>query len=309
MTGGYKLKVIDIHAHVYEKVAGITRGKPMSSTGLGRVSIGNEQVQFLPPAFEKSRSTTEMLIAYMDWCGIEKAILMPNPYYGYHNQYFVRSVQQYPDRLRGVALVDIMEGQLAAEKLAAIYDEGILFGFKVEVDSTFQCAPGTRLTDARLAPVWDCCNQYHQPVFLHMFRTQDIADVRYLASSYPDIMFVLCHMGADACFGKGMPADNYREVLSIVKDADNVYMDTSTVPVYFEEEYPWPAAVSIIEESYRHVGPEKLMWASDYPGMLNHGTMKQLIHLVGKQCVNIPVSHRRMIMSENAQRLFFSNYK
>lgn len=75
-----------------------------------------------------------------------------------------------------------------------------------------------------------------------------------------------------------MPADNYREVLSIVKDADNIYMDTSTVPWFiFEEEYPWPAAVNIIEESYRHVGPEKLMWASDYPGMLNHGTMKQLI--------------------------------
>ena len=48
------------------------------------------------------------------------------------------------DRLRGVALVDIMKGQEAARELASIYDQGILFGFKVEVDSTFQCAPGTR---------------------------------------------------------------------------------------------------------------------------------------------------------------------
>ena len=71
------MNVIDIHAHIYERVAGITRGQPMASTGLGRVAIGNEEVQFLPPSFEQSRSTAEMLIAYMDWCGIEKAGLIP----------------------------------------------------------------------------------------------------------------------------------------------------------------------------------------------------------------------------------------
>ena len=116
------MKVIDIHAHIYEQVAGITRGQPMRSTGLGRVAIGNREVQFLPPSFEQSRSTAQMLIAYMDWCGIEKAVLMPNPYYGYHNYYFEESVRRYPDRLKGVALVDIMKGKSAAEELAAIYD-------------------------------------------------------------------------------------------------------------------------------------------------------------------------------------------
>ena len=47
------MNVIDIHAHIYERVAGITRGQPMVSTGLGRVAIGNEEVQFLPPSFEQ----------------------------------------------------------------------------------------------------------------------------------------------------------------------------------------------------------------------------------------------------------------
>ncbi|MCB6925434.1 amidohydrolase [Enterocloster bolteae] len=303
------MNVIDIHAHIYERVAGITRGQPMASTDLGRVAIGNEEVQFLPPSFEQSRSTAEMLIAYMDWCGIEKAVLMPNPYYGYHNRYFADSVKRYPDRLRGVALVDIMKGQEAARELASIYDQGILFGFKVEVDSTFQCAPGTRLSDSGLSPVWDCCNQYHQPVFIHMFRTEDIEDAGFLASAYPNISFILCHMGADACFKKGMPESNYREVLDLVKNRSNVFIDTSTVPVYFGEEYPWPSSVEIIQACYRHVGPEKMMWASDYPGMLNHGTMRQLINLVEKHCSHIPEFHRQMIMADNARRLFFDDQR
>ena len=82
------MKIIDIHAHIYPKVAGITDGAPMTGETLGRVRVGNEMRQFLPPAFEKIRSTPEMLLAYMDWQGIDKALLMPNPYYGYFNDYF-----------------------------------------------------------------------------------------------------------------------------------------------------------------------------------------------------------------------------
>lgn len=48
------MNVIDIHAHIYERVAGITRGQPMASTGLGRVAIGNEEVQFLPPSLNRA---------------------------------------------------------------------------------------------------------------------------------------------------------------------------------------------------------------------------------------------------------------
>lgn len=299
------MKVIDIHAHIYEKVAGITQGQPMSSTSQGKVTIGNREIQFLPPSFERSCSTAEALIAYMDWCGIEKALLMPNPFYGYHNYYFKESVKKYPDRLRGVALVDIMKGKAAAEELAQIYDEGILFGMKIEVDSTFQCAPGTRLADPKLAPVWDCCEQYHQPMFIHMFRREDIVDLELLAKTYPHITFVICHMGADICFRAGMPKRNYEKVLQIVKEYENVYIDTSTVPDYYEEEYPWKTSVNIIEECYRKVGADKMMWASDYPGMLKKGTLNQLIRLVTEECKNIPESAKEKIMAENARRLFF----
>ena len=139
------MEIIDIHAHVYEKVAGITQGAPMTSEKLGKVRIGNRISQFLPTAFENTSSPVETLIGYMEWCGIDRALLMPNPYYGYHNDYFIESVKKYPEKLRAVALVDLLKGEKAAKELADIYDTTELFGFKVETDSTFQCAPGKRL--------------------------------------------------------------------------------------------------------------------------------------------------------------------
>ena len=299
------MEIIDIHAHVYEKVAGITQGAPMTSEKLGKVRIGNRISQFLPPAFENTSSPVETLIGYMEWCGIDRALLMPNPYYGYHNDYFIESVKKYPEKLRAVALVDLLKGEKAAKELADIYDTTELFGFKVETDSTFQCAPGKRLADEDLLPVWDCVNQYHQPVFIHLFTDEDIREMKKLIDTFPNITWVICHMGADACF-KRENMDNFEVLLQWVKSYPNVYMDTSTVPVYYDdkEEYPFPTSVKVIEKAWETAGAEKLMWASDYPGMLMHATMKELINLVKTQC-HIPERDKELIMGQNAKRLFF----
>lgn len=299
------MAVVDIHTHVYPRVSGITQGQPMAGIGLGRVKIGNRTVQFLPPSFEHSRSTYEMLIAYMDWCGVEKAILMANPYYGYHNEYFIEAVQKYPGRLKGVALVDINRGKEAAVELTALYEQTPLFGMKIETNSTFQTAPGRRMTDPVCAPVWECLHDSRQTVFVHLFTRNDLEDIRTLAARYPDIVFVICHMGADACFGRHATPDAYAYLLETTKAHKNMYLDTSTVPEYFQQPYPYPAAQDVIQQGYLALGPERLMWSSDYPGMLNHATYRQLISWVAQECPGIPSHHKDMIMGQNALRLFW----
>ena len=299
------MQIIDIHAHIYQRVAGITQGQPMASTSLGRVTIGNREVQFLPPSFDQTSSKAETLIAYMDWCGVDKALLMPNPYYGYHNAYFEESAKQYPGRLKGIALVDFLKGKTAADELSGIYGKGVLSGFKIETYSTFQCAPHKRMADQEFSAIWDCCNQYRQPVFLHMFRDCDVEDFASLLDNYPHITFVVCHMGADACFRPWVKKENFNHVLELVRTHPNAYIDTSTVPTYFTEEYPFPSSVAIIEKAYEALGPEKIMWASDYPGMLNHATFQELINLVATGCKKIPEHHKELIMGKNAQWLFF----
>ena len=299
------MTIIDIHTHIYPKVSGITQGLPMTGTNLGRVRIGNRTVQFLPPSFEHSNSTYEMLISHMDWCGVEKAILMANPYYGYHNEYFVEAVQRYPDRLKGVALVDINGGKEAASELMDLYERTPLFGMKIETNSSYQTAPGRRITDPNCTPVWACLHDSRQTVFIHPFTSDDLEDIRTLSERYPDILFVICHMGANACFGYQATPQAFSYLLDTAKANKNIYLDTSTVPEYFQQPYPYPAAQEVIQRGYRALGPERLMWSSDYPGMLNHATYRQLISLVADECPDIPSHHKDMIMGQNAQRIFW----
>lgn len=299
------MEIIDVHAHVYPKIAGINQSAPISSESWGKARVGNQLIQLLPPAFEHTNSPVEMLLGYMDWCGISKALLMPNPCYGYHNDYFIECVQKYPQRFRGVALVNLLKGEEAARKLAQIYDTTPLFGFKVETYSTFQCAPGKRLADKDLLPVWDCLNQYHQPAFLHLFTNEDMEDLEKLMNLFPAITWIICHMGADACFTNQSPG-NYDTLLQWVKTRSNMYLDTSSISAYFDvkEEYPYPSAVQVLEKAWKQVGAEKLLWASDFPGMLSHATLQELIHLITRQC-HIPEKEIELIMGQNARHLFF----
>lgn len=297
--------VIDIHMHIYKKIAGITNGKPMASDAFGRVKIGNKTMQLLPPSFEDSTSRIETLIAYMDWCKIDKALLMPNPFYGYHNDYILESADKYPDRFKGVALVDILEGKKAAEELAGIYENTSLFGFKVESASTFQCAPGKRILEEEFKPVYDCLNSYRQPLFIHMFTKNDVEDIIRMSGLFPHINYIICHMGADACFGKNGNREYFDTILEHAKKRDNIYLDTSTLPEYFTEEYPFTEAVNYVLKAYNYIGPEKLMWASDYPGMLKLATLNQLINYVLVGCKEIPAHHLDRIMGLNAYDLFF----
>lgn len=299
------MRIIDIHAHVFPRMAGITNGVPIVSGDYGKALVGNEPRQILPPSFSDSSSTAEMLLAHMEDAGVGQALLMANPFYGYHNSYFQTQVLKYPDRFKGVALVDVLKGRAAADELDHIYDTTGLTGLKIEVNSTFQCAPEARLSDSRLAPVWELCHERKQAVFLHLFRDEDVADLKELVKRYPDISFVLCHLGADASFRSGRVHENFMELLGLVTAYKNVWSDISTVADYFPEEYPFPTAEQLIGQAWAKAGPEKLMWGSDYPGMLKFATYRQLLNLLLNGCKNIPVEHKEMILGRNAANFLF----
>jgi predicted TIM-barrel fold metal-dependent hydrolase len=299
------MDIIDAHVHIFPKIASIFDHAPLTGEPYGLARNGTRLIPFLPPSFEQPRSTPEMLLAYMDRCGISRAVLVSNPYYGYFNDYTIAAVQKWPDRFRGVALVDLLRGRAAAEELAGLFAHTPLMGFKAETLSAFQCAPGKRLDDEDLLPVWDCCCQYRQPVFLHLFTDADLLSLRHLIALFPDITWIVCHLGADACHRRGAPAENMQELLRLLRTQSNVYADTSTLPVYFDEEYPFPSSAAILRRAWREAGPDKLLYASDYPGMLNHATMEQLLHLTQIQA-GIPEPDLRLILAGNAERLFFS---
>ena len=91
--------IVDAHAHIFERVAGMTNGQPTNSQKWGKVKVGNKTFQWFEPSFESSSAQAEMYIAYMDWCNIDKGLIVNNIVYGY-STFAKRELNNYLAKLR-----------------------------------------------------------------------------------------------------------------------------------------------------------------------------------------------------------------
>ena len=296
--------LIDAHVHIFKSMAGISNGMPITSERYGRMRNGNDLIQFLPPSFENSNSTAETLIAYMDWQKVDKAVLLANGLYGYHNDYTAHIAKANPDRFRAIALVDIQKGKAAADELELLHKNG-LNGLKIEVNSSFQCQSGRKLDDVALEPVWEYCHASGEPVFLHLFRPDDYPACKRLLKKFPALRLVFCHLGAEPVL-HSMPV--FEDFMDFIKHGENLMTDTSSIfyclPGEYPEEYPFPVSNGLIERFCNTAGAEKMLYGSDYPGTLGFATYKQLIDQVRLHC-SLSAGALDMIMGKNAEKLLW----
>ena len=99
--------IIDAHMHIYPRFEGFDDHGESRSIGYGKTlnALGHVQ-RVTPPAFVETSFPPEMAIEYMDWVGIDKAVLLQAPMYGFWNEYVAEAVRRWPDRLLGTANVD-----------------------------------------------------------------------------------------------------------------------------------------------------------------------------------------------------------
>lgn len=299
---------VDVHAHIYPFFSGIHRGMPIVGQKWGIVKNGNEEFQFLPPAFENSNSTYETLLKYMDWMGVDKAILMPNVLYGYHNEYALEAMRYCPERLKAVALVDIMKGEEAVKELAAYHAKGFR-GMKIECNSSYACATNKSLDQEVLEPIWKYCAEAKQPVYIHLDTFENYLALERILDCYPELVVVICHLGAESILLDQSQADQRLDrMLEMAKANPNVYFDLSGIfcSISGGREYPFHQANDYIKRCLVQVGPERMLWGSDYPGTLTCATYAQLIDHVERFC-GLTEQEKELIMGLNTDKLMFKD--
>jgi len=104
--------VVDIHMHCIPFFCGFKNGEyTMRSGRYGKIRLKKGvRERSMPPSFVNSNTDPEMLIGYMDWVGVDKAVLLQAPCYGDHNEYIAEVLEKYPDKfIAGFAVIDPRE--------------------------------------------------------------------------------------------------------------------------------------------------------------------------------------------------------
>ena len=205
-------------------------------------------------------ATADSLVRDMDRDSVDRAVVMGIGWRGLElaresNDYLIQSVGRFPQRLIGFCSVNPSWGDAAVEEVSRCAAAGLRGVGELHPDTQ-----GLDITGAgRLSHFMDVARQLSLPVLLHCSepvghdypgKGHTTPDKIYrFIQNFPENIIICAHFGGGLPFYALMP-----EVSEVMR---NVYFDSAASPFLYQAE--------IYTEVSRLAGPNKVLFASDYP--------------------------------------------
>jgi predicted TIM-barrel fold metal-dependent hydrolase len=227
--------------------------------------------------------------------------------YGQFNEYLAEIVKRYPDKFVALAYVDPRIGKIALEELEFVAELGLV-GIKLEppdtpffIDTETYAPFFQKASDLGLIIAVDL--GWNPPDDEYNFQIDAFEN---LVSRHRDATFVMVHLGVSYLWDVSQqnPYPYLQRSMQLAK-YPNVWFDLTALEEFCEEEeYPYPRAQDIVQVVVDTIGVDRLVWGSDFPGILMYSTYKQCVNLIPRNCLFLTEKEKDKIMGENALKLF-----
>lgn len=301
--------LIDAHAHIFPIVDGYNGHGIVRSGKRGLIRYGSgETTRLLPPVFGETSFEAETLIDYMDWFCVDHTVLMQGPLYGDLNEFVLNAVERWPDRFTAAAMIDpyIKDALRILDWLLDMHRFGIL---KLECSQYGLSGIHTNLDylDEQFTQVWKRAEREGLTVVIDTGSFDSSScnadSLEAICKKYEGLKLVLTHLLFPPA--KDAPEEKkklWRRCLRLGR-ISNAWFDISSL-VGRGEEYPYPTAQSCIKIAYEEVGPGKLIFGTDAPGIFTKCTYEQAFRFVDRHCTFLSNADLDLIMFKNAMNVY-----
>ncbi len=279
--------IIDAHAHLWKTQTGRRDNSPVRSLENGLSDFGGEIRQMMPPYMISGENSPEMLIANMNYAGVNAAVIVGEVMDGNQDEYFKAAKAKYPERF----------------KICSFFDEGesyTLDGF----DGIKICA--CKLKTPGLLKHFDVFeNAYKNGKFVCIELSdgdRQTGELTEIIGQLPELKIAIGHFGM-------VTRDGWKEQIKLARNK-NVFVESGGITWLFNEEfYPYPSAVRAIKEAAEICSFDKLMWGSDYPRTMVEITYKMSFDFILKSN-ELSEAQKQKFLFENAKEFYgFENLK
>lgn len=274
------MRIIDTHVHVLDKYVPVD---PANERG------GNWE-----------EGCYRFLLRRMDDCGVEKAVLVPvvAAYAPDNNRECAQLAREHPDRL--ALLIDVpLDQPDAAAQLARAREEWGAVGISYY--------PATTALDWMAGPscdpLWRAFEEYDLVCNLQI-RPPSYPVLMELARAHPDIRFVSNHLGLPAhSFAPDDP--RYGGLLEAVS-LPNVFVKASGFFAAADTNWDFrcPRILGFISRLLKDLGPDRVMWGSDWPPSALYMTYRQHLEVVRTFTPELDGQGLALVLGENAARVY-----
>jgi predicted TIM-barrel fold metal-dependent hydrolase len=272
-------------------------------------------LQWYPPTLRDMTAPPEMMIAQMDYLGVDKAVLQHDHVYGRLDDYLSQCAKQFPGRFLPLAQINEWSDDIATEldRLDRQIEELGLAGLYFCVEGLAMVDFAFHLDDARFEPLWERVRKLKVPIFWHVYTSQRdrygtyLDQVRRLdrwAKAHPDIPCVYTH-GIETIVLRPRHErfEIPREMIECLKNP-NMHLELMLQLMAPDTEYPYEWARPIIKMLRDELGPEKLVWGSDMPAAERTCTYRQSMNYVKLYCDFLSDTDKALFFGGNLERIF-----
>ena len=270
-------------------------------------------LQFLPVGMELMSCPADMMIAHMDYTGVDVAVLQNDHIYGNLSRFFSLAIAKYPGRFIGLAGVEeafaYREDQI--EGLRDGCERLDMAGLYFTTSGFFRSGYRPYYTDPVYGDFWNEVRRLEIPVFWVLYGespagtySDELRHFREWLERYPDIPSVLVHGIPTFSFAD---ADRLRlpELLVEILREHQVYAEVLyPISCGRQMEYPYQRAATHLRQVYDQFGAGRLLWGSDMPNVERYCTYGQSRTYLSQHCDFIAADDLSRILGGNTRSLF-----
>jgi L-fuconolactonase len=238
-------------------------------------------------------ATPEMLLELMKANGVSRTVIIQVIHYRYDNSYLADVLKRYPKEFRGVARVDPLDPG-NPDHLSRLTEQG----FRGVRLSPAANASGDWIAGPLMPPLWKRCEELKAPMTVLAPVTR-MPEVEKLADRYPNLTIVIDHM-ADS------PLDQPQQLgkLIALKRFPKLFVKISHTWSLSKQKYPFLDAQEQVKRLYDAFGPQRLMWATDWPVCETHTTYAEALKLVRDDMNFLNAEDKSWILSRTIERVW-----
>jgi predicted TIM-barrel fold metal-dependent hydrolase len=238
-------------------------------------------------------ATPEMLLDLMKANGVSRTVIVQVIHYRYDNRYLAAVLKRYPRLFHGVARVDPLD-PAAPDQLSRLTAQG----FRGVRLSPSGGAAGDWFRGPLMPPLWKRCLDLNVPMTV-LAPIGRMPDVGLLLEKFPELTVVIDHM-ADC------PVDQPAELEKLIalERYPRVFVKISHTWSLSRQPYPWLDAQELVKRLHHAFGPQRLMWATDWPIIEDRSTYDKALTVVRDEMKFFNADDLRWVLSGTVERVW-----
>jgi predicted TIM-barrel fold metal-dependent hydrolase len=236
-----------------------------------------------------------MLLDLMKANGVSKTVIIQVIHYRYDNSYLASVLKRYPQYFQGVSRVDPLD-PAAPDHLSRLTEQG----FKGVRLSPGGNATGDWIHGPLMPPLWKRCSELKVPMTV-LAPIGRMPEVGTLIEQFPDLTVVIDHM-ADC------PVDQPKELdkLIALERYPRVFVKVSHTWSLSHQPYPYLDAQEHVKRLHASFGPQRLMWATDWPivEQTANATYANALRIVRDDMKFLNADDKQWMLSKTIERVW-----